>query len=72
MGRLLVSTLSKSYDGRSTTQGRTRMDSQEQHGQDVVSAESAPIDIDALIDAITNKNRHEATDMGPRAGAEFW
>ena len=49
-----------------------RMDQREQQVRDVVGAEAAPIDIDALIDAITTENRHEVTDMGPRAGAEFW
>ena len=38
----------------------------------VIEAVLDAIDIDALIEAITEENRHPETDWGAPVGAEFW
>lgn len=49
------------------------VDVREENGR-IVIEKAAPkkLDIQALIDGITDENRHEVTDWGPPVGKEFW
>ncbi len=48
------------------------VDMREENGRLVIEPIPEAIDIDALIDAITDENRHSETDWGPPVGKEFW
>lgn len=42
------------------------------HGHALVGHVAPKIDINVLIDAITDMNRHDEIDMGPPLGDEVW
>jgi antitoxin MazE len=49
------------------------VDVREENGRIVIEkAVTAKLDIQALIDGITEENRHEETDWGPAVGKEYW
>jgi antitoxin MazE len=43
-----------------------------ENGRVVIEALRDEYDLDALIDGITDENRHAATDIGKPVGAEIW
>lgn len=49
------------------------VDVREEQGRVIIeSIDPASYDLDALVAGITDDNRHEPVDMGPRAGREVW
>ncbi len=49
------------------------VDVREENGRIVIEkARPEKLDIQALIDGITEQNRHEETDWGPPVGKEYW
>jgi antitoxin MazE len=43
-----------------------------ENGRVVIEALRDEYDLDALIDGITDENRHAATDIGKPVGTEIW
>jgi len=49
------------------------VDVREENGRIVIEkARPEKLDIQALVDGITEQNRHEETDWGPPVGKEYW
>lgn len=48
------------------------VDVREEGGRIVIEPITEALDINALIEAITDENRHGESDMGPPVGREVW
>lgn len=48
------------------------VDMREENGRLIIEPVREVFDINALIDGITDENRHPETDWGPPVGKEFW